>query len=384
MTYSVYQPWDPLKVCVVGKSYPPDFYNFIENKRLQQLFKQIATETAEDFDFLADTLTRLGVKVIRPNVPEVQIDQYLTNNKRIPGPVSMTPRDQMIMIGDKFLLFPYNMTSIKSSGRDLEETVDEKNQLSEKTESIDWWKPIIDEVKSQGNQIISKEHRAILERIPANGITRIGKDIYFGFLEIETEYAGSLPEFADPELIEFQKTILGEYRHHWIKSNGHLDGMFCPVKPGLILSIFDTHNYAETFPGWEVVYLEGESWFKVKDFLDLKKKNAGRWWIKGREHDDELINYVETWLGDWVGYCEESVFDVNILVVDQQNVIVSGYNKTAFDAFERHGITAHICPIRHRYFWDGGVHCSTLDLHREGVPQDFFPDRTCNRSIVSK
>jgi hypothetical protein len=123
-------------------------------------------------------------------------------------------------------------------------------------------------------------------------------------------------------------------------------------------------TYSTTFPEWEVVYLNGESWDKVSGFLELKAKNAGNWWIKGHEHDDTLIEFVETWLRDWVGYAEESVFDVNILTIDEKNVIVNGYNKQAFDAFERYGVTPHICPVRHRYFWDGGVHCNTLDLNR--------------------
>lgn len=158
--------------------------------------------------------------------------------------------------------------------------------------------------------------------------------------------------------------------HRWTHRRG-----FTPVKPGLIVSIMEIQTYAETFPDWEVVYLEGESWSKMKPFLDLKQKNQGRWWIKGHEYDTELVEYVETWLKDWTGYAEESVFDVNILVIDQSNIIVNGYNKQAFDAFQRHGITAHICPMRHRYFWDGGVHCVTLDLDRDGTIKDFFPDR---------
>lgn len=158
-------------------------------------------------------------------------------------------------------------------------------------------------------------------------------------------------------------------------NRGHIDGCFTPVNPGLIVSTREISTYEKTFPGWEVVYLKGESWSKVKPFLDLKEKNQGRWWIKGREYDTELIDYVETWLRDWTGYVEESVFDVNILVIDKKNIIVNGYNEQAFHAFDRFGITPHICPMRHRYFWDGGVHCVTLDLHREGKLEDYFPER---------
>jgi hypothetical protein len=39
-------------------------------------------------------------------------------------------------------------------------------------------------------------------------------------------------------------------------------------------------------------------------------------------------------------------------------------------------------PWRHRYFWDGGLHCITLDLYREGTQQDYFPDR--QHSITDK
>ena len=407
--YSVYQPWDPLKVCVVGRSYPPEFYEFMENPRLKILFQQIARETEEDFQNLIEILKKFNVKIIRPNVPNVQIDKYLTSKKRIPGPISMVPRDQMIMIGDTFFVYPYKDISLKSAGRDLltqsnwnpsvynqlkgpswpqefmpfNELPDwikdecrnvlkfsylsgeNLQEVASKAAEFEWWEPVTNVVKNANNKIIYNDDYDILNHVPANGITRIGKDLYFGM------YGNP----SDAEIKKLSTDFFKDYRCHYITTGGHIDGCFTPVKPGLIVSVKDITTYADTFPGWEVVYLEGESWAKVQPFLDIKKKNQGRWWIKGSEYDDELINYVETWLTDWVGYVEESVFDVNILVIDQQNIIVNGYNEKAFEAFARHGITAHICPLRHRYFWDGGVHCVTLDLDREGTMQDYFKER---------
>jgi len=407
--YSVHQPWDPLQVCVVGKSYPPEFYSFIKNTRLRSLFERIATETEEDFVNLVTLLEKFNVKVVRPNVPTVQLDRLLTQNRRIPGPVSMIPRDQMIMIGSDFFVFPYDNISIKSSGRSImppsnwtkknynnfkgpdwpqeftpfdqlpvwiqEECKnffqfefkpgDNSDEIISKASEFDWWEPVTNLVKSAGNPIIENQYHDILNQIPTNGITRIGKDLFFG-----------ISESADIDKIKkLTEHFFPDFRNHIVTTGGHIDGCFTPVKPGLIVSIEDMPTYADTFPGWEVVYLSGEGWNKVRSFLDLKEKNQGRWWIKGSEYDDELIEYVETWLQDWVGYVEESVFDVNILVINQQNVIVNSYNEKAFDAFERHNITPHICPLRHRYFWDGGVHCVTLDLDRKGIQQDFFPDR---------
>lgn len=407
--YSVHQPWDPLRVCVVGRSYPPEFYSFITNPRLRSLFERIATETEQDFQNLIALLEKFNVQIVRPNVPTVQLDRLLTQNRRIPGPVSMIPRDQMIMIGSDFFVFPYDRISIKSSGRNImpptnwtkknydllkgadwpqeftpfeqlpdwvqEECKtllqfkfvpgDDREEIISKSSEFEWWSPVTDLVKSAGNHIIENQYHDILNQIPANGVTRIGQDLFFG-----------ISESADIDKIKnLTEHFFPGYHCHLVTTGGHIDGCFTPVKPGLIVSIEDMPTYAKTFPDWEVVYLAGESWDKVKPFTDLKEKNQGKWWIKGSEYDSELIDYVETWLQDWVGYVEESVFDVNILVIDQQNVVVSSYNKKAFEAFERHGITPHVCNLRHRYFWDGGIHCVTLDLDRDGVQQDWFPER---------
>jgi hypothetical protein len=49
-----------------------------------------------------------------------------------------------------------------------------------------------------------------------------------------------------------------------------------------------------------------------------------------------------------------------------------------FKAFNQRGITPHVVNFRHRYFWDGGLHCITSDISREGKIKDYFPNRTNN------
>ena len=44
MTYSVHQHWDPLRVCAVGRSYPPEFYSFITNSRVRDVLEHIASD----------------------------------------------------------------------------------------------------------------------------------------------------------------------------------------------------------------------------------------------------------------------------------------------------------------------------------------------------
>jgi hypothetical protein len=224
-------------------------------------------------------------------------------------------------------------------------------------------KPIEDLVRAQGNEIIYDTN------INSAMTTRVGQDVYHGTLfEIEN----SNECYVNDSVIN---THLNSHRNHKVSTGGHSDGVFCPVKPGLIISLQDVKTYQDTFPGWEVVYLPGQSWTKVQPFLDLKHKNQGKWWVPGEELNDDFTKFVESWLGHWVGYVEETVFDVNMLVIDEHNVIVNNENDKVFEAFERHGITPHVCNFRHRYFWDGGLHCITSDLHREGTQQNYFPER---------
>jgi hypothetical protein len=195
---------------------------------------------------------------------------------------------------------------------------------------------------------------------------RIGKDLYFG-TDTYTQDRTALKRKSEE--------LFPDYRCHVVNTGGHADGTFCPVVPGLIVSLFDVPSYAETFPDWEVVYLPGQSWHAVIPFSELKQKNRGKWWVPGEELNDEFTDFVESWLRHWVGYVEETVFDVNMLVIDEKNVICNNYNEQVFTAFDRHGITPHVVNFRHRYFWDGGLHCITSDLHREGTQKDYFPER---------
>lgn len=341
MTYNVYQHWDPLKVCVVGRSYPPEFYSWIQIPHVRDLFEKIAIETEEDYQKIIGKLQEFNVEVLRPEIHPDLSSYLLPDDSRYMIP-PMFPRDSMIMIGD---IFYHDRRSL----------------------GIEEWKSgyehVIQCIRSQGNQT-----KISLNQQWINGamVSRIGRDLYFGTDSYNVDQKILLeklqPEFPD-------------YRTHIVNSGGHSDGTYCPVCPGLIISLQDIPTYAETFPGWEVVYLPGQSWGAVKPFLDLKAKNHGRWWIPGFEYDQAVIDVVENWLDHWVGYVEETVFDVNMLIIDPKNVMVFNHNDQVFDALLRYGITPHIVPFRHRYFWDGGIHCVTLDLHREGKMQDYFPER---------
>ena len=331
--YSVYQHWDPLKVCVVGRSYPPEFYSWmIIMPHVRELFERIAIETEEDYQNIIKKLQEFGVEVLRPNLPT----NTFIGGKYLPPP--MTPRDYMIMIGETFykgyeLNFEKFYRDVKDQTWPECSSIEElgtlpthiRNEcyelfhLDEYKKFYSSYDHIFDHIAQQGNTVKKNS----ISTAPGALITRIGKDLYFG------------TETYDQDQTKYQAQINAEFkntRNHIVNTGGHADGTFCPVAPGLIISLKDVPTYAETFPDWEVVYLPNQSWDAIQPFLDLKEKNKGKWWIPGAEYNQDVIDTVEQWMGHWTGYVEETVFDVNMLIIDPKNVMVLNYNKQVFDA----------------------------------------------------
>jgi hypothetical protein len=97
----------------------------------------------------------------------------------------------------------------------------------------------------------------------------------------------------------------------------------------------------------------------------MKEKVSGVWWLAGEEHNHKLISYVESNLKPWLGYVEESIFDVNVLALDENTICVSNITPEVESALKARNIECIVVPWRHRFFVDGGLHCITLDLYRD-------------------
>lgn len=375
----VYQHWDKLKTCMVGRSYPPEFYSWIKEPKARTAMERIAIETEEDYQELTKLLeNKFGVKVIRPDTTSNHEKVFKYGKYFIPP---MTPRDHAGRFGEKFYINASKYAHfINHSYKVIKDPSWPEVKTFQDIKNLD--KNILDELINihgvenpldfrndmspfyncldENNIVYDLNHTQF--RNSTADVCRVGKDLYY-------------PNQHGHDPKEVNKFFGEEYRINFYNGHSHQDGCFCPVVPGLIFALNGYLEYEKTFPGWEVIELPNQSWSKVRPFLDLKQKNKGKWWIQGEENNDHLTECVEEWLGNWVGYVEETVFDVNMLVVDEKNVICNNYNKKVFDALERYDVTPHICNFRHRYFWDGGLHCITNDLDREGEMQDYFPER---------
>jgi hypothetical protein len=224
---------------------------------------------------------------------------------------------------------------------------------------LSFYHSVFDDIKSQGNSIVSTD----LDFINGCFVSRIGKNLYFA----TQTYHDNKQKILDEVNHLFKDT-----KNSVVNAGGHGDAVYCPVAPGLIISLNDVPTYQDTFPGWEVVYLPPSNYSHMRRFESSMKHNKGRWFIPNFEKDNNLIEMVDYYFDEWVGQVSETVFDVNILIVDPKNIVVSTHNKTVEQACQRHGIEMHVSPFRHKYFWDCGIHCVTNDLHRAGTMQNFF------------
>jgi hypothetical protein len=133
--------------------------------------------------------------------------------------------------------------------------------------------------------------------------------------------------------------------------------VFAILKPGVILSSkHDMHlDLARDFPGWEVLKIWDSASGPPWKWANSNMKSPGAWYVQGQTPTPEFTQFVDTYLNKWTGFVAETVFDVNCLVLDEENVIFSAYNKEVFDFCKRHRINPIISELRHSYFWDGGI-----------------------------
>ena len=328
-----YTSWQPLEAVIVGRAYSTDYFDFIENVQVKQQLQQILHETQEDLDNLQRTIEQFGATVYRPELPNKDNFIQWQMHGKVPIP-PLTPRDWQIALGQKLLrIIPV---------------------------------PELDKICAEFSTQIINPHQGrwdpdcILNGASASCIVRVGRDIFF-----------DNSDFLRPEQSRWIiENVLGpEYRIHEAVTDGHGDAVFAILKPGVILSSKhdENLNFERDFPGWEVLRVMDSSIDAAMEAGKFRYENGPQsWYVTGQTPTPEFTQYVNTYLTEWTGFVAETVFDVNCLVLDEENVIFSAYNRDVFDFCKRHRINPIISELRHSYFWDGGISCCTQDLRRRG------------------
>jgi len=334
-----YSEFQPLREVVVGQGYPADYFSCISDSQTRDTLQQIFGEIEEDFQHLQRTLESFGVRVVRPGIISKQrFEQSMDQNNACIPPI--TPRDRQTVYGQKLVRF------------------------------ADWttFDPLFAHYQaSEPDRVLipTYQEKQLLAEANASCVYRMGRDVWF-------DQSAWLTEAHTDWLKQHVLTDPG-YRFHDMVTNGHSDCVFSVLKPGVILTSFHDAGvaYATDFPGWNIHRVQTPS---TERFVQFKNElhPGQRWWVPGQDNLNSFRSYVDQYLTHWVGEMHETVFDVNCLSIDTEHVVFACYNKEVFDYCEANGVTPILCELRHRFFFDGGTHCCTLDIEREGGMEDYF------------
>lgn len=323
--------YDRLQVCLVGKSWPVEFYDWIKNSQVREIMKRIAIETEEDYAQLVSVLENLQIQVLRPTV-DLDFDKIagcsMLDSQPLPP---MCPGDHMIFFGDRLI-----------------ESVCPVDRQA--------YQPFFSHVIDQGNQIVTVDNSLIC----AAQCFQFEDKLIYGKSEQQShlEIVQAWKNLTDKSVIGFHL-------------DGHIDGWFCPVSPGLIITSSDPERssllslfYKTHFKNWKVIESDPSVNYDTS-FRHWKKENTGSWWIPGEEKNQEFIEFVNRYFKNWIGNVSETVFEVNMIVVDEKTVIIRKTNNfEVLRQLEDHGITVYQVPFRHSTFWDAGLNCVTMAVHR--------------------
>ena len=108
--------------------------------------------------------------------------------------------------------------------------------------------------------------------------------------------------------LEWMKSLLTDYHFIEVPAGGHIDGKLALLRPGLLMTWREDFIPKE-LKSWDKIIVTDNAKYP-KEFKNTKKQRF-------------YSEYVMKYLSDWVGYSQETWFDVNCLSVNE-NTIVTG------------------------------------------------------------
>lgn len=338
--------FDPLQEVWLGDVYPAHFYDHLPAD-IRQVFRVITEWTQQDLHVIQQFLTDRGVTVRRPSYTDNPQDYVKDGGLVKPA---ICPRDDFLVYGPK-LVIPHAL----------------EQQWQSNPESFPWHQAL-DDYRAAGAEIVV--NRSPLNMGGASTI-RLGRDFY-----LDCVYSRQYHHWDQAQCQQiFQQQVVPvwpESRCHYIDNGGHVDACFSVLAPGLILATEYFDSYDTFFPGWHRIMLSQPEFKQHQGSYTAGFGHNSRWHLPGCELPTSFNDHVIRYASDWIGNYRETYFEVNCLMLDPNNVMILGHNAAVNEQLTAYGIKVHEMPFRCRTFWDGGLHCLTLDVRRHGHSRDFF------------
>jgi hypothetical protein len=360
MKCSTFNDWDELEAVLLGSFMDPNIvHEVFDHSYFQPFVKyadRLAKETEEDLNNIQLKLENMGIKVVRPDkelTSKWQLEEAHRLKLNLKADSNDIPQDMFmkgipIPIGARNDIMVYGDV-IYHNGGEYPPCMVPMDQFENKkvdAQALGWgaldWPAVtrVDDLLIFGNEFNHDMIKNVMSHTPHN-----------------TKY--------------IQTNI-----------NGHVDASLACLRPGLMLtSERNPHEvYEQTFPGWTYVYA-GENGFHhmcrqltgndnpMSDIIDsIKNYGDGSWYINGMENDPDISqvsDIINSTLGSWFGYSEETYFEINCLTINPNLSMVIGESNDMQEKLKKHGHEVINVEWRNRWFFDQGLHCITQDLIRK-------------------
>lgn len=359
---NVHTEWGRLREVIVGHCQQTDevtvglsfrlFYHrhikdtFLKNS--YSLQKKMIEQRQEDLDDLQKVLESLDIKVLRPK-KDGQIKKFITPHFDGATTSAQNPRDQILVIGNEII-----ETSCVNQNRYFENDLYKEIFYKYFKAGSKWTcapRPMMAEssfdysdvqkypgsAEAWKNRTNQPDHFEMM--FDAAQCLKFGRDIVMNVSNGNHELGADWLE----------RHLEGRFRiHRTALTDHHIDGMFMPLRPGILLI----------------------NPLTMKDKIHLLPKPLQKWDLIVVPEDDKTIYSNDSVL------LASSNIGVNVLPIDSERVIVfdqtGNKNMPLVKTLESKGFTPIPVRLRHSRVFDGGVHCATLDTVRDDGPEDYF------------
>ena len=337
---SVWTDWDPLEEVIVGNCYEPGDLNWFIEPTLQDEFNNILAETKQDLDNLAVLLEKLGVQVYRPHVHTYQQGVELSSFS-VPCPTApLVPRDQYLVYGDTVY---QTYTSMNDRYFD----------------SLGYYN-IFRRMFDQGHNWISQPPPN-LRNLPADkNWGNQGSLIYNHLYHNQLLWHTATMFKCGDRLIANTTGPGSQLGLEWMRRNlpvntvientgttmrnwGHIDHGFFMIDDDTVICV--DQEFVPQCLRSKIIH-------EIHQYLPKES-------IDSDTPTDLLLDPSK-------GYEQVVAFDTNVLIVDSHNIVFDSNIPKLFEFLETLNVKCHVSQLRHRKFWASGIHCSTLDIRRQG------------------
>jgi scyllo-inosamine-4-phosphate amidinotransferase 1 len=297
---------------------------------------RVIQEANEDLEVLCETLKKLGVEVLRPELYDT--GAAVSNGSwQTEGYYSYCPRDSVLVHGDLVIESPMPLRS-----RYLEQKIFKKIFQAEIEHGVRWLSAprpnladSLYEIENvRANTLTLKENEPCFD---AANVLRAGYDLFY----LVSNSGNKLGA-------RWLQNILGSsFRVHLIEdvyAYMHLDSTISILRPGLVLlnpARINENNLPKPFRTWDKIW--------CADPVDIgyygNFKNAS------------------TWIG------------MNLLMVNPSLALVEKNQTSLISQLREKDVEVIPLPMRHARTLGGAFHCVTLDLARRGDLECYFDQK---------